>query len=79
MHKSKSSDFRVAIEESFLAEHGFFDTSRGTVQLSRTKVNPVGVEKATGSKFKPGSGIPVSEPGKFPQSFPVIICLCPSI
>ena len=49
MHKSKSSDFRAAIEEAFLAEHGFFDTSRGTVQLSRTKVNPVGVEEATGS------------------------------
>lgn len=49
MHKSKPCDFRAAIEEAFLAEHGFFETNKGTEQLSRTEANTVGVEEATGS------------------------------
>ncbi|KAK9279386.1 hypothetical protein L1049_013065 [Liquidambar formosana] len=49
LYKSKPSDFRMAIEEAFLGEHGFLDTSCGTGRIAYPEAIPSGAEEATGS------------------------------
>ncbi|XP_057980958.1 histone-lysine N-methyltransferase ATX4-like [Malania oleifera] len=48
LHKSKPSDFRMAIEEGFLAEHGFIDFNHGT-GLTNDEAGATGIQEATGS------------------------------
>ncbi|KAK9121966.1 hypothetical protein Syun_019583 [Stephania yunnanensis] len=54
LHKSKPSDFRMAIEEAFLAENGFADMYIGNTsiivgQSDYNKCNPGGIVEATDS------------------------------
>ncbi|XP_044502534.1 histone-lysine N-methyltransferase ATX3-like [Mangifera indica] len=49
LSKSKLSDFRRALEEAILAEHGFLDTNLGIGQTHYHKSYSCGVEEATGS------------------------------
>ncbi|XP_021846513.2 histone-lysine N-methyltransferase ATX3 isoform X1 [Spinacia oleracea] len=49
LHKSKPSDFRMAIEEALLAEQGFMDEQLGMVTTSLYDGNPQGFHEATGS------------------------------
>ncbi|KAK9094057.1 hypothetical protein Scep_025526 [Stephania cephalantha] len=54
LHKSKPSDFRMAIEEAFLAENGFADMYIGNTsiivgQSDYNKCNPGGIMEATDS------------------------------
>lgn len=49
LHKSKPSDFRMAIEEALLAEQGFMDSHLGMVTSSVYDANPQGFDEVTGS------------------------------
>lgn len=54
MHKSKPSDFRMAIEEAFLAEHGLADILINRTNLVAEQLNhhpdiAKGVQEATDS------------------------------
>lgn len=49
LHKSKPSDFRMAIEEALLAEQGFVDGQLGLVRTSLYDANPHGFQEAAGS------------------------------
>lgn len=49
LHKSKPTDFRMAIEEALLAEQGFMDGQLGMVTSTVYDANPHGFHEATGS------------------------------
>ncbi|GAB4861595.1 hypothetical protein Ancab_036788 [Ancistrocladus abbreviatus] len=49
LHKSKASDFRMAIEEAYLAEQGFMDSDPVMGQPALLDINPCGFREATGS------------------------------
>ncbi|GAB4844595.1 hypothetical protein Ancab_037994 [Ancistrocladus abbreviatus] len=49
LHKSKASDFRMAIEEAYLAEQGFMGSNPGMGQTALLDANPSGFHEATGS------------------------------
>lgn len=53
LHKSKPSDFRMAIEEAFLAEHGFLgtclDEGNTACQPAYHQSVPRGIQEATDS------------------------------
>ncbi|KAF8379697.1 hypothetical protein HHK36_029141 [Tetracentron sinense] len=58
LHKSKPSDFRMAIEEAFLVEHGYTEVLMGEVnagdgQLTCHESIPRGIQEATDSNQDP--------------------------
>uniref|UniRef100_A0A5B7CF24 Putative histone-lysine N-methyltransferase ATX4-like isoform X2 n=1 Tax=Davidia involucrata TaxID=16924 RepID=A0A5B7CF24_DAVIN len=49
LYGSKPSDFQMAIEEAFLAEHGYIDTGLGSGQETYPVTNHCEIQEATGS------------------------------
>ncbi|KAL9228998.1 hypothetical protein vseg_004517 [Gypsophila vaccaria] len=53
LHKSKPSDFRMAIEEALLAEQGLIDGNLGMVNADPYHANSLGLHEAIGSSQVP--------------------------
>ncbi|KAL2893228.1 Histone-lysine N-methyltransferase ATX3 [Bienertia sinuspersici] len=49
LHKSKPTDFRMAVEEALLAEQGFMDRQLGLEMTTLYDANPHGFQEAAGS------------------------------